>query len=209
MHDLAGSGETLLVFVIMPDASIETLMANVLYLKTVVTPPSSTHVAPVFSTLSPAALGPRVREADLKRLAVTSYDRLLTLVHRRIKPSAEPTSTDEAAFLMRSFIIEPRTPSKVEINFNWPEPPLDLTMRHRFLHVAYAPSSDGRWLVVCSTDDRGEGDKTSPAFVGTAVADVVRSVWAATRTIAEAASVEWRISVVKVGLLDTAELEGA
>ena len=209
MHDLASSGETLLVFVAIPDASVETILTNLSYLKTVVDQPPSNHMAPVFSALSPSALGPSDREAELKRLALSSYDRLQTLVHRRTNPATEPTPLDQAAFLIRSFVIEPRSPVKVEINFNWPEPPLDLTMRHRFLHVAYAPSPDGRWVVICSTDDRGEGDKTSPTFVGAAIADVVRSVWAATRTIAEAASIEWRISVVKVGPMDVAELEGA
>lgn len=98
---------------------------------------------------------------------------------------------------------------KIEVMFNWPEPALDVLMRHRFLHIAYAVTSDRQWVYVSVVDDRGEMDKVTAYMASGSDLDLVKTVWAQSRAYAEAANVEWRVSVLRVGVTSKIELEGA
>ncbi|GAA98147.1 uncharacterized protein L969DRAFT_46139 [Mixia osmundae IAM 14324] len=156
---------------------------------------------------------------DETALAFRLYDRLrLEVEHRSAKPeTAEALGLTAKArhgsFQGHAFTLSlERVASRPRIDFSWPSRSLDILDRHRMLHVAYAISADRRWLCLACVDDRGEGHtvrvKLLPANVqpGQTYIQACLLVWELAQGTATSASVEWRVVIVKMGLLEALEL---
>jgi mediator of RNA polymerase II transcription subunit 13 len=71
-------------------------------------------------------------------------------------------------------------------------------------------SNCGKWLLVCCVDQRGEAhDLTVWLLPGESQETFIsQHIWTFAMNFAKRASVEWRIVVTKLGLMDVRELEG-
>ncbi|KAH9483026.1 Mediator of RNA polymerase II transcription subunit 13 [Psilocybe cubensis] len=98
--------------------------------------------------------------------------------------------------------------------------PLDVVDRYTLLHVGYALSACGRWVVACCTDQRGEawdsrvwlvaGDADTaeePKGDGWTWADVIRRVWDFAMAFAKRANVEWRVVFARLGAMEQSEVD--
>ncbi|KAM3415495.1 Mediator of RNA polymerase II transcription subunit 13 [Cercospora zeina] len=78
-----------------------------------------------------------------------------------------------------------------------PEAATDLLYEGSVLHVAYACSSDGRWLTASWIDSTGKYLSSSAfCMVGRTFAETAEEVWEHTKTIMAARQVSWRVFVV-------------
>ncbi|GAA5870628.1 hypothetical protein JCM8547_002066 [Rhodosporidiobolus lusitaniae] len=104
----------------------------------------------------------------------------------------------------------PSKPPQIQFSLNWPAASLEVEARHRFLHVCYGSelvtpgNSSGEWLSVAMVDEKGESWKNIPRYLkipAGVVADVhrVRVVWSFAKTLIDAADVEWRVVLCKLG----------
>ncbi|KAH7101076.1 hypothetical protein BKA62DRAFT_704230 [Auriculariales sp. MPI-PUGE-AT-0066] len=113
---------------------------------------------------------------------------------------------------------------RAEVKYEWPVRHLDVLDRHTFLHVAYALSSCGTWVLFCAIDERGESSVTQ-SWAWTAHWDdeteaepsstdpeeqrnrtltpyqLTRQVWKNAMDVAGQADVEWRLVITKYGVM--------
>ncbi|THH08030.1 hypothetical protein EW145_g2984 [Phellinidium pouzarii] len=108
-----------------------------------------------------------------------------------------------------SFTLARTTPAATLLSFH--HPPLDLGSldRHTFLHVGYKLTKCRKWLVAACIDQRGEGHD-----IGVWLAQDENDhrgnlslVWNFAMDFARQASVEWRVVIAKLGIIDENELE--
>lgn len=100
----------------------------------------------------------------------------------------------------------------VELAQPWPkritfqlsaEPPSDLLHEGSTLHLAYALSEDGKWIIVHWTDNSGRYASSSAfSLSGRSFADAVAEVWEHTREILAARNVVWKIFIIAAGDMD-------
>ena len=90
----------------------------------------------------------------------------------------------------------------------WPPPVLHVLDRHRFLHVAYALSDDMRTVFTAITDGLGEGFRLNDASIVASSSDAVEVVWQSLLSILQETSVEWRVSIQKVGPMSIGDVQG-
>ncbi|PPJ49516.1 hypothetical protein CBER1_01908 [Cercospora berteroae] len=78
-----------------------------------------------------------------------------------------------------------------------PEAAADLLYEGSILHLAYACSSDGKWLTASWIDSTGKYQSSSSfCMVGKTFAETAEDVWEHTKSIMAARQVSWRIFVV-------------
>ncbi|GAA5989376.1 hypothetical protein JCM11641_004204 [Rhodosporidiobolus odoratus] len=159
----------------------------------------------------------------LLHLAFSLYDQLQIPVGRLRIPAPETFPTARPApvaalgpavrlFQAPAITLSP-SPSKapqVQFALNWPASSLEVEHRHRLLHVCYGSKRVGsgdatqEWLAVSLIDEKGEVWKNMPRCVKIppgVVADVhlVRVVWSFSKALVDAADVEWRVVICKLG----------
>ncbi|CAG9943751.1 unnamed protein product [Clonostachys rosea f. rosea IK726] len=93
-------------------------------------------------------------------------------------------------------------------------PSASLIHENSCLHVAYAQSSDERWVSAAWTDDRGSRQGTASYCLGrkgrplsTQMTDVAHAIWEMTLEFIAHRKVHWRIIITKCGPMDTAEID--
>ncbi|GAA6001287.1 uncharacterized protein JCM10292_006995 [Rhodotorula paludigena] len=177
-------------------------------------------IPPTTLTRSGRAVADGDGPGSLARVAVSIYDQLQVPVERlRIPtpetfPSARPMSLAHLGHALRLFqapvlTVAPPPTRKVQFALNWPASSLEVEHRHRFLQVCYGSQrlgADGaqEWLVVASMDETGETWRIMPRLIKvppTTVADVQRAriVWQYVKTLIDAADIEWRVVLCKLG----------
>lgn len=94
--------------------------------------------------------------------------------------------------------VELTSPPPKKINFQLAgEPPSDLLHEGSSLHLAYALSADGLWMVVSWVNATGRYQSTASFCLrGKSFAEVAGDVWERTREIVAARDVTWRIFMV-------------
>ena len=91
----------------------------------------------------------------------------------------------------------------------WPPPVLDILDRYRLFHIAYALSSNGRWLCLAAIDDKGEHHALRVRFVdGVDIKLVIKRIWNFAKEIVECVSAELRINIGKTGSMPVTEIHG-
>lgn len=144
------------------------------------------------------------------------YDRLPRridrLIPRRMFPEDLSPSGTSAAIAHPAFHIARPVEKPVEVQFTltWPPPTLNLVDRHMLLHVAYALSASGEWLVAMAVDERGQSQETKVWKLETKelYERIVGKLWAFATGFAKTADVEWRMVVCKSGLMGWDEVAG-
>lgn len=180
---------------------------------------TSTHF--IFHTVSLSQVledesSPSSSRAALDRTALAMYDRLPRhvdrLIPRRMFPEdLSPSNTSSAIAHPAFHIARPKEkPVEVKFTLSWPPPTLNLVDRHMFLHVAYAVSASGEWLVAMVVDERGQSQETKVWRLETRYSHdrLVSRVWEFATTFAKTADVEWRMVVCKLGLMGWDEIAG-
>ncbi|KAF1981556.1 hypothetical protein K402DRAFT_467455 [Aulographum hederae CBS 113979] len=88
------------------------------------------------------------------------------------------------------------------------DPPPDLLHEvDSHLHLGYATSTDGEWLVVAWTDNVGKYQATVPYSLrgSRSFAQVALEIWQATLGIMQARRVSWRLCISKTGIMSRME----
>ncbi|TKX21321.1 mediator of RNA polymerase II transcription subunit 13 [Elsinoe australis] len=138
---------------------------------------------------SGGAVVPRAQQ--LLRLCLSTYD--------KVKPQKpEPIPTPWKLFCAPSISLVSPLPRKVNFALN-ETPPINLMQEAQVLHIAYAVSSDARWLNVAWTDYTGNHQarqsyclyRADPEAVFTAVKNVTSSLMTSSAT--------WRVIIACVG----------
>lgn len=82
------------------------------------------------------------------------------------------------------------------------------------MHIAYAQSTDDRWITAAWTDNRGSKQMTASYCRGrkgrpilTPITDVVNDIWETTRDLISMWKVHWRVIVTKCGPMDQQEID--
>lgn len=132
------------------------------------------------------------------RLAMEAYDRCLSF------SSLEPTP---------AIVIEKSLPRSIDFKLA-SHHPISLSQDEACIHIAYAPSYDGRWISAAWIDPRGchqttmsycfgrQGQVTSTSF-----ADIANEIWQMTMDIIGSKRSHHRIFVAKVGAMDSSEVD--
>ncbi|KAG0142359.1 hypothetical protein CROQUDRAFT_717735 [Cronartium quercuum f. sp. fusiforme G11] len=119
-----------------------------------------------------------------------------------------------------------------QLNLRWPPNGLDVSARHRLLHVAYEIGPEGEWVLVSIVDEMGQQNGLALKFmaqrhrrrqrrarrvgrdeaeedegneVGAEALEIAKVVWKEIAKVLIAAGVEWRVVVSKVGRMEAKE----
>ena len=78
------------------------------------------------------------------------------------------------------------------------------------LHVGYHVTSCGKWILAALIDQRGEAHDLKAWLVPDEPSDlfIVNNVWSFAANLLTKASVEWRVSITKLGSMGSSELDG-
>lgn len=163
---------------------------------------------------------------ELTRLAFAIYDRLSVTVQRQQSKRLEQLTLPSNAAARQqtlnnlnrdtrtcpapAFKIFPSRKPLITFSATWPPPTLDILDRHRLLHIAYSTTKDGKWLFLASIDEKGEYSSVRARFVEELeTKTLLRRVWNFAREAMEAVNVEWRVNILRQGIMPLAELQGA
>lgn len=167
---------------------------------------------------------PAAHIADLEAVCYSTYDRILQpvdrVMSRRFFEHGEPIRSyfqDPAYTLAR-----PLHPTVKYIQRA--KAPLDVVDAGTFLHVGYAFSQCGKWILAACVDQRGEAHDLAVWLTQTQTPNVdgeeadaevysneeyaVRKVWDFACKFAKRANVAWRIVFSKVGTMAIPDLDG-
>lgn len=113
-----------------------------------------------------------------------------------------------AAMQVPAFQLARTEPIRARFALAWPPPPASLLDRHQLLHVGYAISESGEWLVASATDERGQASEAKVWRMEGGSSDewMVARVWAFASEVAKRAATEWRLVVCKLGLMEWNEI---
>lgn len=166
--------------------------------------------------------------ARLDRLAFAVYDQLLVPIAKlrfpapETFPSAPPFAVAPGPslrlFQFPAIKLSPARKPQIQFELNWPASSLEVTQRHRILHIGYSVTpieghSNLEWVVASCIDEKGELWRTIPKVVRcppgvSPEAARVKIVIAMLKTFADVADVEWRVVITRLGLLTKMELKG-
>ncbi len=143
--------------------------------------------------------------------ACSVYNRILSPVDRVVSRQAIDNSLRTRDFFLEpAFSIARPLHTKVQFVRQFPVLSLDVVDRHTLLHVGYQVSSCGKWLLACCVDQRGEAHDLAVWLLPSESPEtlIAQHLWAFAVNFAKRASVEWRIVMAKLGLMDAREVEG-
>ncbi|KAJ2905632.1 Mediator of RNA polymerase II transcription subunit 13 [Zalerion maritima] len=134
---------------------------------------------------------------DFVRLAVETYDRCTMFKGPMPAPS---------------ILLEKPLSKGIDFKLTT-NPSASLLRENSCIHVAYAQSTDDRWVSAAWTDTRGSQQHTASYCLGkkgqplsTTITDVSREIWDTTAEIISAFKVHWRVIVTKCGPMTPQEL---
>jgi mediator of RNA polymerase II transcription subunit 13 len=143
--------------------------------------------------------------------ACSIYNRILSPVDRITSRQAIDNNLRTRDFFLEpAFSLARPLHTKVQFVRQFPVLSLDVVDRHTLLHVGYQVSKCGKWLLVCCVDQRGEAHDLTVWLLPSESPEmfIAEHLWTFAVNFAKRASVEWRIVITKLGLMDVRELEG-
>jgi mediator of RNA polymerase II transcription subunit 13 len=143
--------------------------------------------------------------------ACSIYNRILSPVDRVMsQQTMDNTLRTRDFFLEPAFSLARPLHTKVQFVRQFPVLSQDVVDRHTLLHVGYQVSNCGKWLLACCVDQRGEAHDLTVWMLPSESPEafIAQHLWTFAVNFAKRASVEWRIVVTKLGLMDARELEG-
>ncbi|TFY55040.1 hypothetical protein EVJ58_g8500 [Rhodofomes roseus] len=163
---------------------------------------------------------PRYKHEGLESFVAAVYDRLLQPVERPVSPQlAAHIGPTRAFFQAPAFSLASALPGRkssanhrdpVGITFMLESHPrsLDVVNRHMLFHVGYSVTPCKRWLLAAGVDERGDSHELGAWLLPDESVDafIVKQVWSFARTCTARASVEWRVSLAKLGSMSATEL---
>lgn len=161
----------------------------------------------------------RALHGGLEALVSNVYDRIPELVDRvAARKLPEDVTQARMVFHAPAFVLSSGGPDygpyqSPKITFALEAHPnsLDVVDKYSFLHVAYRISSCRQWLLAACVDVRGEEHDLGAWLLPAESPDtfIVSQVWSFVRIFAARASIEWRITLAKLGAMKETELDGA
>lgn len=112
-----------------------------------------------------------------------------------------------------SIVLE-QQPITQGINFQLRnQPSANILQENSMMHIAYAQSTDERWITAAWTDNRGCKQMTASYCLGKrgkplsrSFTDVAHDIWTTTHDLTSIWKVHWRIVITKVGPMDPQEI---
>ncbi|SPO04863.1 uncharacterized protein DNG_07548 [Cephalotrichum gorgonifer] len=136
--------------------------------------------------------------AELLKLCLETYDRCTMFGGPMPAPS---------------IMLEQVGPRFMEFGLS-PTPSASIMHENSFIHVAYAPSVDGRWITAAWTDSRGRQQMTASYCLGrkgarpsTPFNDVAHEIWETTHDLISIWRVHWRVVITKCGAMGADEAD--
>ncbi|KAG9232323.1 mediator complex subunit 13 C-terminal-domain-containing protein [Amylocarpus encephaloides] len=136
----------------------------------------------------------------------TEYSQLALEVYSRCMDFSSSTSNP-------AIMLERPLPRTIDFKLN-PTPSASLLQENTCLHIAYASSSDDRWITAVWTDNRGTNQMTASYCLGRKnepismpFSQVATEIWETTLDFISSKKIHWRILITKVGIMDCPEVE--
>lgn len=135
---------------------------------------------------------------EYARLAMEVYDRCIDF-----------TSSSRSPAIM----LERPLPRSIDFKLNT-SPSASLLQENTCLHIAYAQSTDDRWMTAVWTDNRGTqqmnasyclGRKNEPISMPFSV--VANEIWETTLDFISSKKIHWRIMIARIGIMDSSEVD--
>lgn len=176
-----------------------------------------THVdTQILFQLVPESLIPATHDSTkdhsgLDDLAASVYDRILHPVDRVTARSlGNLKGKVRDYFQSPAFTLARPLPGKVKFLREPHATTLDVVDRESMLHVGYHVTPCGKWILAACIDQRGDVHDLKAWLVPDESSDsfVVMNVWGFVSGILIRASVQWRVSITKLGVMDPSELDG-
>ncbi len=151
--------------------------------------------------------------ASLDTVAVPESEKLSRLsreVYDRCPPSQIPDDVSVLKiFTAASIYLKEPAPRQIPFRLT-NEPSQNLLYESSHLHVAYACSTDKKWLTAVWTDGAGQYQTNlSYSLVGERAFDgVAQEIWATCLDIMRSRRVTWRVVLARVGLMEREEMNG-
>jgi mediator of RNA polymerase II transcription subunit 13 len=162
----------------------------------------------------------RAIHGGLEVFVTNVYDRIPETVERTAaKKLPESDTQTRASFHSPAFVLSstlagpdygPHQSPRVSFALETHPSSLDVVERYSFLHVGYQISSCRRWLLAACIDGRGEEHDLGAWLLPSESQEafVVSQVWSFVRVFAARASIEWRITITKLGQMREGEIDG-
>ncbi|KAL3422085.1 Mediator of RNA polymerase II transcription subunit 13 [Phlyctema vagabunda] len=138
------------------------------------------------------------KPTDYAQLAMEVYDRCMDF----------STSSSVPAIL-----LERPLPKGIDFKLN-ANPSPSLLQENSCLHIAYAQSTDDRWITAAWTDNRGSQQMTASYCLGRKnepislpFSEIAHEIWETTLGILSHKKIHWRLMIAKVGVMTLSEIE--
>ncbi|KAK4175274.1 mediator complex subunit 13 C-terminal-domain-containing protein [Triangularia setosa] len=112
-----------------------------------------------------------------------------------------------------AIMLESTLPREVPFRIS-PTPSPDVLHENSHMHIAYAQSTDERWITAAWTDNRGQKQMTASYCLGRRnkpltrhLGEVISEIWDTTYDLISSCKVSWKIIVTKSGTMDPAEAD--
>ncbi|KAK4654878.1 mediator of RNA polymerase II transcription subunit 13 [Podospora pseudocomata] len=112
-----------------------------------------------------------------------------------------------------AIILESALPREVPFRIS-PTPSPDILHENSHMHVAYAQSTDERWVTAAWTDPRGQKQMTASYCLGRRnkpltrhISEVISEIWETTYDLISSCKVSWKIIVTKSGVMEPQEAD--
>jgi mediator of RNA polymerase II transcription subunit 13 len=138
----------------------------------------------------------------------STYISLAREVYERCPPSAPSADKSPLSiYTAPAFQLEEYLPRGIPFKLG-PDPPQDLIRENSWMHVAYAVSLDGTWITAAWTDTSGKSQAVVSYHLGTRVfSEIATEMWQTTVEILQSRKVNWRVCLVRAGVMDREELD--
>ncbi|KIY45169.1 hypothetical protein FISHEDRAFT_76845 [Fistulina hepatica ATCC 64428] len=167
-------------------------------------------------TVTSAVHAPQPFPSTLDSICMSVYDRILKPVNRMMSRQFF-VHTEPVQRLFQAPAFSLARPPQAKVSFAYSRNAnIDVLDKGTMLHIAYQISPSGKWILASSVDQRGESydlgvwltqksdetdaDELSPLQYA------VNKVWDFAIKHAKCASVEWRVVVSRLGVMDDGEL---
>ncbi|KAK0739143.1 mediator complex subunit 13 C-terminal-domain-containing protein [Apiosordaria backusii] len=112
-----------------------------------------------------------------------------------------------------AIVLESALPREISFRLS-PTPSPGVLHENSHMHIAYAQSTDERWVTAAWTDNRGSKQMTASYCLGRRhkpltrnLSEVISEIWDTTYDLVSSCKVHWRIIVTKSGTMDPFEAE--
>ncbi|KAK4201102.1 mediator complex subunit 13 C-terminal-domain-containing protein [Triangularia verruculosa] len=112
-----------------------------------------------------------------------------------------------------AIMLESALPREIPFRIS-ANPSPDVLHENSHMHIAYAQSTDERWITAAWTDNRGQKQMTASYCLGRRnkpltrhLSEVISEIWDTTYDLVSSCKVSWKIIVTKSGTMDPSEAD--